>query len=194
MSKSKIEALVDALTVEEQVSLLAGKDFWTTVPIERLGIPSIKVSDGPNGARGGGAFVGGISAAAFPVGIALAASWNIDLVGEIGAALADEARSKGARVLLAPTVNIHRSTLNGRNFECYSEDPFLTSEIAVAYISALQARGVAATVKHFIGNEFGVSARHDQLGHRRTPFARDLYAAVRSRGETRKDLGRHDIL
>ena len=153
MSKSKIEALVDALTVEEQVSLLAGKDFWTTVPIERLGIPSIKVSDGPNGARGGGAFVGGISAAAFPVGIALAASWNLDLVGEIGAALADEARSKGARVLLAPTVNIHRSTLNGRNFECYSEDPFLTSEIAVAYISALQARGVAATIKHFIGNE-----------------------------------------
>ena len=151
--RSKIEALVDALTVEEQVSLLAGKDFWTTVPIERLGIPSIKVSDGPNGARGGGAFVGGISAAAFPVGIALAAAWNLDLVGEIGAALADEARSKGARVLLAPTVNIHRSTLNGRNFECYSEDPFLTSEIAVAYISALQARGVAATIKHFIGNE-----------------------------------------
>ena len=153
MSKSRIEALVDAMTVEEQVSLLAGKDFWTTVPIERLGVPSIKVSDGPNGARGGGAFVGGISAAAFPVGIALAASWNLDLVGEIGAALADEARSKGARVLLAPTVNIHRSTLNGRNFECYSEDPFLTSEIAVAYISALQARGVSATIKHFIGNE-----------------------------------------
>ncbi len=153
MSKSKIEALVDAMTVEEQVFLLAGKDFWTTVPIERLGIPSIKVSDGPNGARGGGAFVGGIPAAAFPVGIALAASWNTDLVGEIGAALADEARSKGARVLLAPTVNIHRSTLNGRNFECYLEDPCLTAEIAVAYIEALQARGVAATVKHFIGNE-----------------------------------------
>ena len=153
MSESKIEALVDAMTVEEQVSLLAGKDFWTTVPIQRLSIPSIKVSDGPNGARGGGAVVGGISAAAFPVGIALAATWNVDLVGEIGAALAREARSKGARVLLAPTVNIHRSTLNGRNFECYSEDPVLTSEIAVAYISALQARGVAATIKHFIGNE-----------------------------------------
>jgi beta-glucosidase len=153
MSEPKIEALVDAMTIEEQVSLLAGKDFWTTVPIERLGIPSIKLSDGPNGARGGGAFVGGISAAAFPVGIALASTWNVDLVGEVGAALAEEARSKGARVLLAPTVNLHRSTLNGRNFECYSEDPVLTSEIAVAYIKALQARGVAATVKHFIGNE-----------------------------------------
>ena len=153
MSVSKTEELVDALTVEEQISLLAGRDFWTTVPIKRLGIPSIKVSDGPNGARGGGAFVGGVTAAAFPVAIGLAATWNTDLVGEIGAALADEARSKGARVLLAPTVNIHRSTLNGRNFECYSEDPCLTSEIAVAYIRGLQARGIGATVKHFIGNE-----------------------------------------
>ncbi len=153
MSEGKIDALLDAMTVEEQISLLAGKEFWTTVPVPRLGIPSIKVSDGPNGARGSGAFVGGVAAAAFPVGVALAASWNVDLVGEVGAALAREAKSKGARVLLAPTVNMHRSTLNGRNFECYSEDPFLTSEIAVAYIRGLQANGVGATVKHFIGNE-----------------------------------------
>ncbi len=153
MSETKIELLLDALTVEEQISLLAGRDFWTTVPIERLSIPSIKVSDGPNGARGGGTFVGGVKAAAFPAAIALAASWNVDLVEEIGADLAREAKSKGARVLLAPTVNIHRSTLNGRNFECYSEDPFLTSELAVACITGLQANGVGATVKHFIGNE-----------------------------------------
>jgi len=153
MPDLKIEAFLDAMTVEEQISLLAGKDFWTTVPIARLGIPSIKVSDGPNGARGGGAFVGGVTSAAFPVGIALAASWNVELVAEIGGALAKEAKSKGARVLLAPTVNIHRSTLNGRNFECYSEDPFLTSELAVAYIHGLQSNGVGATIKHFIGNE-----------------------------------------
>ncbi len=152
MSETKIELLLDALTVEEQISLLAGRDFWTTVPIERLSIPSIKVSDGPNGARGGGTFVGGVKAAAFPAAIALAASWNVDLVEEIGADLAGEAKSKGARLLLAPTVNIHRSTLNGRNFECYSEDPFLTGELAVAYITGLQANGVGATVKHFIGN------------------------------------------
>ena len=96
MSKERIASLLDAMTVEEQVSLLAGQDSWTTVPIERLGVPSIKVTDGPNGARGGGSLVGGVQAASFPVGIALAASWNPDLVREIGAALAREAQSKGA--------------------------------------------------------------------------------------------------
>ena len=153
MSEERIASLLDAMTVEEQVSLLAGQDSWTTVPIERLGVPSIKVTDGPNGARGGGSLVGGVQAASFPVGIALAASWNPDLVREIGAALAREAQSKGAQVLLAPTVNIHRSTLNGRNFECYSEDPYLTSELAVAYVEGVQSLGVGATIKHFIGNE-----------------------------------------
>ena len=194
MSEFKIEDLVDALTVEEQISLLAGKDFWTTVPIERVGIPSIKVSDGPNGARGGGAFVGGVTAAAFPVAIGLAATWNTDLVGEIGAALADEAGSKGARVLLAPTVNIHRSTLNGRNFECYSEDPCLTSEIAVAYIRGLQARGIAATVKHFIGNESEYQRDTISSDIDERTLARNLHAAVRGCGETRQDLGGHDLL
>ena len=153
MPESRIDALVDALTVEEAISLLAGKDTWTTVPVQRLGIPSIKVSDGPNGARGGGSLLGGVTAAAFPVGIALGATWNVSLVAEVGEALAYEAQSKGARALLGPTVNMHRSTTNGRNFECYSEDPFLTAEFTVAYISALQSKGVAATVKHFIGNE-----------------------------------------
>ncbi len=153
LQEDRITALLDAMTIEEQVSLLAGRDFWHTVPVERLQIPSIKLSDGPNGARGGGALVGGVAAAAFPVAIALASSWNLALIDAIGEALALEAKSKGARVLLAPTVNIHRSTLNGRNFECYAEDPFLTAEIAVAYITGLQRLGIAATVKHFVGND-----------------------------------------
>lgn len=153
MAKKDIEALLDAMTLEEQVSLLAGADFWTTVPIPRLGIPAIKVSDGPNGARGGGSLVGGVKAASFPVGIALGASWNPSLVEEIGGALAQEARSKGASVLLAPTVNIQRSAVNGRNFECYSEDPCVTATLAAAYVSGLQKGGVGATVKHFAGNE-----------------------------------------
>jgi beta-glucosidase len=153
MSGARIRDLLQAMTLEEQVTLLAGADFWTTVPVARLGIPAIKVSDGPNGARGGGSLVGGVRAAAFPVGIALAASFDPPLVEAIGAALAEEALSKGARVLLAPTVNIHRSPLNGRNFECYSEDPLLAAEIAVAFVKGVQSRGVAATIKHFAGNE-----------------------------------------
>lgn len=153
MAKRDIEALLDAMTLEEQVSLLSGADFWTTVPISRLGIPAIKVSDGPNGARGGGSLIGGVKAASFPVGIALGASWNPALVEEIGAALAEEARSKGASVLLAPTVNIQRSAVNGRNFECYSEDPCVTATLATAYVTGLQKGGVGATVKHFVGNE-----------------------------------------
>ncbi len=153
MSEARLNALVDEMMPEERIALLAGRDSWTTEPVARLGVPSIKVSDGPNGARGGGAFVGGLTAAAFPVAIALASSWNVELVAEIGAALGEEAKSKGARVLLAPTINMHRSTLNGRNFECYSEDPHLAGEIAVAYVDGLQSRGIAATVKHFIGNE-----------------------------------------
>ncbi|MBT9382436.1 glycoside hydrolase family 3 C-terminal domain-containing protein [Pseudooceanicola sp. CBS1P-1] len=148
-----IAALLDALTPEEQVSLLAGADFWTTEPVARLGIPKLKVSDGPNGARGAGGLTNGTKAAAFPCAIALGASWNVAAAREMGCELAAETRSKGARVLLAPTVNIHRSGLNGRNFECYSEDPMLTSALAVAYIEGLQAQGVGATIKHFVAND-----------------------------------------
>ncbi|ARM92629.1 beta-glucosidase 2 (plasmid) [Rhizobium sp. CIAT894] len=148
-----IDSILDKMTLEEQVSLLSGADFWTTVPIERLGVPKIKVTDGPNGARGAGSLVAGVKATCFPVAIALGASWNPDLVKQMGGALARQAKSKGAAVLLAPTVNIHRSGLNGRNFECYSEDPVLTSELAVAYIEGVQGEGIAATIKHFAGNE-----------------------------------------
>ncbi|WP_106797387.1 beta-glucosidase [Rhizobium sp. H4] len=148
-----IESILDQMTLEEQVSLLSGADFWTTVPVERLGVPKIKVTDGPNGARGAGSLVAGVKATCFPVAIALGASWNPELIHQMGAALARQAKSKGAAVLLAPTVNIHRSGLNGRNFECYSEDPMLTAELAVAYIEGVQGEGVAATIKHFAGNE-----------------------------------------
>jgi beta-glucosidase len=94
-----------------------------------------------------------VKSASFPVGIALGATWDPALVREIGAALGEEAKSKGAHVLLGPTINIHRSVTNGRNFECFSEDPILTAELAVAYVEGLQAQGVAATPKHFAGNE-----------------------------------------
>jgi len=150
---SRIEQLAAEMTLEEQVSLLSGEDFWSLPAIERLGIGKLRVTDGPNGARGGGSLVGGVKSAAFPVGIALGATWNVRLLNEIGVALAEEVKSKGAHVSLAPTVNLHRSVTNGRNFECYSEDPILTASLAVAYIEGLQSQRVSATIKHFVGNE-----------------------------------------
>ncbi len=150
---TEINALLDQMTLAEQISLLAGEDFWSLPAIPRLGIGKLRVTDGPNGARGGGSLVGGVKSAAFPVGIAIGASWNPELAREIGAALATEVKSKGAHVSLAPTVNIQRSVTNGRNFECYSEDPILTAELAVGFIQGLQGQGISATIKHYIGNE-----------------------------------------
>lgn len=153
MTQDKFAAYLEAMTLEEQVTLLSGADFWSVEGIARLGIGALVVTDGPNGARGGGGLLGGPRAACFPCGIALGATWNPDLVAEIGGALAQEVRTKGADVLLGPTMNIHRSVTNGRNFECFSEDPWLTAELAVAYVQSVQNAGVAATPKHFIGNE-----------------------------------------
>jgi beta-glucosidase len=139
------------LTPAEQAALTAGIDFWHTAPVERLGIQSLRVTDGPSGARGDRWSVG--TSASMPCGSALGATWNRELVRRVGRVLGDEARAKGAGVLLGPTVNIHRHPLNGRHFECFSEDPCLTSELAVAYIEGVQERGVGACVKHFVCND-----------------------------------------
>ncbi len=148
-----IEDLLSRMTLQEKVSLLAGTDMWYTVPIERLGIPSLKMTDGPNGARGAGSFTNGVKTTCFPAGISLASTWNTELVGRVGQALADETRAKGAQVLLGPTVNIQRSPLGGRNFECFSEDPYLSARLAVAYITGLQQEGVGASIKHYVCND-----------------------------------------
>lgn len=148
-----IETILDQMSLEEQVAILSGADFWSVAGNARLGTGWLRVTDGPNGARGGGSLVGGVKSAAFPVGIALGATWDPDLTRQIGAAIAQEVKSKGAHVSLAPTCNIQRSVTNGRNFECYSEDPFLTAALAVGYIQGLQGQGIAATIKHFAGNE-----------------------------------------
>ncbi|EXL71664.1 hypothetical protein FOPG_12630 [Fusarium oxysporum f. sp. conglutinans race 2 54008] len=140
------------LTLVEKVSLLTAADFWRTKAIPEKGIPSIKTTDGPNGARGG-VFVGGTKAALFPCGISLAATWNKDLLYQVGQHLALEVRARSAEMLLAPTVCMHRHPLGGRNFESFSEDPLLTGKLAAQYIKGLQDRGVAATIKHFVGNE-----------------------------------------
>ncbi|HEX3301897.1 MAG TPA: glycoside hydrolase family 3 C-terminal domain-containing protein [Thermomicrobiales bacterium] len=183
MSPKEIASVVDLMTLEEQVSLLAGAGFWRTGAIERLGVPSIKVSDGPNGARGEGAFSSGVKAASFPVGISLASTWDPDLVSEIGAAIAQEAKTKRAQVVLAPTVNIHRSPLGGRNFESFSEDPWLAGILGAAYVSGMQSQGIAATVKHFTGNEseFERMSINSVIGERalREIYLRPFEIAVR---------------
>ena len=135
-----------------KILLLTGQDFWRTRALPERGIPSIKTTDGPNGARGA-FFKDGTPAALFPCGVSLASSWNLDLMHEVGEHLAEETKARGADVLLGPTVCMHRSPLGGRNFESFSEDPFLTGKLAASYIKGLQKGGVAATIKHFVGNE-----------------------------------------
>ncbi|KAL4879541.1 glycoside hydrolase superfamily [Aspergillus karnatakaensis] len=152
ISKQNWASLIQEMTLQEKCSLLAGADFWHTAAIERLGIPSLKMSDGPNGARGE-SFVGGKSSACFPASVSLAASWDTALVNAIGGALAEDTKSKGAHVLLAPTVCPHRHPLGGRNFESFSEDPFLAGSLANQYIKGLQGNGIGAVIKHYAANE-----------------------------------------
>lgn len=147
----RVEELLARLTVEEKVTLVSGADMWTTPAIERVGIASLKMSDGPVGVRGSGEL--GTTSACFPCGSALGATWDPVLVGEVGRAMGEEAATKNVHVVLGPTVNIHRSALAGRNFECYSEDPYLTGRLAVAFIQGIQSTGVGATVKHFVCND-----------------------------------------
>jgi beta-glucosidase len=148
---ARIEQLVGELTVDEKAAMVAGVDLWHTAAVPRLGIPALKVTDGPAGARG--ERWTGRASASFPCGTALGATWNPDLVRTVGERIGGEARRKGAHVLLAPTVNIHRHPLAGRNFECYSEDPYLSARMAVAYIGGVQSTGVGCSVKHFVAND-----------------------------------------
>ncbi|CAN5570869.1 glycoside hydrolase family 3 C-terminal domain-containing protein [soil metagenome] len=169
---SRVESLLADLTVDEKASLTSGVDMWHGHAVERLGIPALKVSDGPVGVRGD-RWVGTTSACA-PCGTALGATWNPELVSEVGRVLGEEARSKSVDILLAPTVNLHRNPLAGRNFECYSEDPFLTARAAVAFIDGVQSTGVGACIKHFVANdsEYQRHTISSQVGER---VLRELY-------------------
>ncbi|HZP29614.1 MAG TPA: glycoside hydrolase family 3 C-terminal domain-containing protein [Acidimicrobiia bacterium] len=150
----RVDELLARLTLDEKALLTAGAGMWSTAAIERLGIPSVVVTDGPNGARGPALPGGGdLTSACVPSGSALGATWSPEVVERVGELLGAEARTKAARVLLAPTVNTHRSPLAGRNFECYSEDPLLSGRLAAAFVRGAQSQGVATTVKHFAGND-----------------------------------------
>ena len=147
----KLKKIISKLSLEEKVSLLSGFDNWHTPDIKKYGIPKIKMSDGPNGVRGDSSTPQ--TSACFPSPILLGATWNEKLIKKIGSATGEEALYKDVDVLLAPTINLHRHPLGGRHFECYSEDPVLTSKIACSYVSGVQSEGVAACLKHFAGND-----------------------------------------
>ena len=147
----EIERLVGAMTLDEKTSLTAGANMWYLPPVERLGIPALKVSDGPSGVRGDSLI--GRRSLSVPCGTAVGSTWNPDLVRQLGDVLAAEARSKNVHVLLGPTVCIVRTPLAGRTFESFSEDPLLTARIAGAYVEGVQAGGVACCIKHFACND-----------------------------------------
>jgi beta-glucosidase len=145
-------SLVGRLSLEQKVRLLTGADAWVLNGEPVVDLRAMVMSDGPAGARGV-RYDAANPSSSLPCPIALGATWDVDLIEEITAALGREARSKGVDILLGPTINIVRTPLSGRGFECFSEDPYLTARIAVAYVRGLQGAGVAATAKHFVGND-----------------------------------------
>lgn len=147
--EKRLADLLAALTIEEKLSLCAGKDFWQTKAVPRLGIKPFKMTDGPRGVAFHSTFK---RCTAFPSGIAQAASWDPSLLARFGEAVAEECKAVGARTLLGPAINITRTPLNGRTFEYFSEDPLLNSRLTVPLVKGIQSRGVAACVKHFAVN------------------------------------------
>lgn len=153
--QERAAALVQQMTLDEKISLIAGyQDGFHTAPVERLGIPEIRMADGPQGVRNN------TKSTLFACGVAAAASWNPSLVREMGVALGQDSRARGVHILLGPGVNICRSPLCGRNFEYFGEDPFLAAETAVAYIEGVQSQGVMATIKHFALNNQEYNRHH----------------------------------
>jgi len=143
---TKVNLLIQKMTIEEKIDLLGGTDGFYARGIPRLGIARLKMADGPIGVRNFG------PATAMAGGIALAATWNLSLAERVGMEIGRDARSKGVHFLLGPGVNIYRSPLNGRNFEYFGEDPFLASRFTVGYIKGVQSQNVSSTVKHFMAN------------------------------------------
>ncbi|MFD3513984.1 glycoside hydrolase family 3 protein [Streptomyces sp. NPDC058657] len=147
-----VAAALGKLDLDAKARLLAGQDMWTLPALPAIGLRSLVFSDGPIGVRGV-RWTADDPSVALPSPTALAATWDPELARRAGRLLAQEARRKGVHVLLAPTVNLHRSPLGGRHFECYSEDPYLTGEIGSGYVQGVQDGGVGTTVKHFVAND-----------------------------------------
>ena len=162
--------LVDRMTLDEKALLLSGDGWWATHGIERLGIPSISLTDGPHGVRKGqGAGLStSVPATCFPTASALSCSWDLDLLRTVGVALGKESQAIDVQILLGPGINMKRSPLGGRNFEYFSEDPVLAGKLAIAYIEGVQSQGVGTSLKHYAVNnqEFERMATSSNLDER----------------------------
>lgn len=158
MAERNIKDLIKQMTLEEKAGLCSGKDFWNTKAVSRLGIPSVMLSDGPHGLRkqeGKSDHLGlneSIPAVCFPAGCAIASSWDRESAAKLGITLANECQAENVSTILGPAMNIKRSPLCGRNFEYLSEDPIVSSELAIAYVQAVQSKNVVTTPKHFMAN------------------------------------------
>ena len=157
-NSSEIQSLLDKLTLDEKAQLCSGSDFWHLHGIDHLDLPSIMVTDGPHGLRKQPeeadhiGLAESVAATCFPTASGLAATWNIDLIKKVGVTLAKECRTEQVSVILGPGVNIKRHPLGGRNFEYFSEDPFLTGKLASGLIEGIQSEGIGTSIKHFAVN------------------------------------------
>ena len=171
-----IKAIINNMTLEEKAGMCSGKDFWHLKSIERLGIPEVMVSDGPHGLRKQDledthpGVNDSIKAVCFPTACATACSFDRDLLYKMGEALGNECQAENVSVLLGPAANIKRSPLCGRNFEYFSEDPYLASQIAGAQIKGIESKNIGTSLKHFAANNqeyrrMSISAEMDGFFH-----------------------------
>src|SRR5512138_2837503 len=166
-----IQSIISQMTLEEKAALCTGASQWTTTPVERLDLPEMIVSDGPHGVRRvpdvSSMAIKSLPATCFPTASCLASTWDVDLIRKMGEALGEECIALNVDVLLGPGANMKRSPLGGRNFEYFSEDPYLAGEMAASMINGVQEKGVGTSLKHYAANNqefqrFSISAEVDE--------------------------------
>ncbi|ABX04075.1 glycoside hydrolase family 3 C-terminal domain-containing protein [Herpetosiphon sp.] len=181
-SDQQINDLLTQMTLEEKISLTIGQDMWSTHPVERLGLGSINMNDGPHGLRkppenSSIGIIDAIPATCFPTAAAVASTWDVDLTKAIGEAIAQECLANNVQIVLGPGINLKRTPLGGRNFEYYSEDPVLAGELGTAFVEGVQSHGVGTSLKHYACNnqEFERMTISSEVDQR---TLRELYLAA----------------
>ena len=182
--ENRIKEVLSKLTLEEKAALCSGVSSWETTPIDRVGIPSVFVADGPHGVRKeqiraslGNVFQKSVPSTCFPPAVTLAATWDRDLVYNVGKAIGEECLDQEVQTVLGPGINIKRNPMCGRNFEYFSEDPCLTGELAASYINGVQSTGVGTSLKHYAVNsqEYRRMTSDSQVDER---ALREIYLAA----------------